>query len=51
VTAPTDSGLPAYLEEEEEPQRWPWQLRFFLAAAVVLVIEIVVIGLANIGVI
>jgi hypothetical protein len=45
-----DDGLPEYLlEEEDEPM--PWPVRFFLIAACVLVIEIVVIAVLNVWVV
>jgi hypothetical protein len=44
--------LEPYLAPEPAPARpgTPWQLRAFLAAAVALVVEIVVIALLNAGV-
>lgn len=35
--------LPPYLDAED-PVDWPWQLKAFLAAAIALVVEIVVIA-------
>lgn len=43
-----DLQLEPYFEPELDNKPWPWQLRFFLVMAVVLVVEVVVIAVVNV---